>query len=341
MMNKGKIIIFGATGKVGCYTSLYLKEMGYDIVAVGRRSSDNGFFADYDIPYVSVDIMDKEQFEKLPKENVFGVIDMAGILPAVMKGFDPRKYIMINEIGTLNVLDYSISSGVKRFVYPQTYSDLLYLCNGEKPVDADATRSFPKNNDHSIYAITKNAACDLVMHYSFKYGFKYFILRLQNIFCYHPNPSYFIDGKKKMTGQRAIIEQAERGEDIELWGNPECKRDVVYVKDCVQIIEKALSSEAPSGFYNVGNGMPVSRLDQIKGIIEVFGDPSKSKIIINRSKPDSPNFQLDITKTVENLGFKPKYDYISFLEDLKEEMINNRFEKLWGKESDYTDGIEK
>ena len=47
----GKIVIFGATGTVGVYTSLKLKEDGYDVVAVGRRKSDNGFFADYGIPY--------------------------------------------------------------------------------------------------------------------------------------------------------------------------------------------------------------------------------------------------------------------------------------------------
>ena len=51
------IVVFGATGKVGCYSALYLKEKGYDVIAVGRRKSDNGFFADYDIPYVSLDFI--------------------------------------------------------------------------------------------------------------------------------------------------------------------------------------------------------------------------------------------------------------------------------------------
>lgn len=50
------IVVFGATGKVGCYTALYLKECGYKVIAVGKRSSDNGFFADYGIEYRSVDI---------------------------------------------------------------------------------------------------------------------------------------------------------------------------------------------------------------------------------------------------------------------------------------------
>lgn len=73
IMNK-KVVIFGATGKVGCYTALYLKEMGYDVVAVGKRKSDNGFFADYGIEFKSVDIMEKATYNVLPQENVYAVI---------------------------------------------------------------------------------------------------------------------------------------------------------------------------------------------------------------------------------------------------------------------------
>lgn len=335
-----KVVVFGATGKVGCYTALYLKEMGYDVTAVGRRASDNGFFADHGIPYVSLDILRQEDFRKLPQEDVYGVIHMAAILPATMKGYDPHEYVRSNLDGTLNVLDYSVKAGVQRFVFPKSWSDILYLTGTLDPIPADAPVKFPLNTDHTVYAITKNAACDIIQHYSVKYGFRYYILRFPNIFCYHPNPTYYVDGRKRWTGQRAIIEQAKRGEEIELWGNPQATRDVFYVKDCTQIIEKCLSADGESGTYNVGTGKVVSRMDQIKGLIEVFGDPSNpSKIVVRSDKPDSPTYLLDISKTVDQLGFVPRYDYLTYLKDLKHEMEVNRFEKLWGKESDYTDGL--
>ena len=335
-----KVVVFGATGKVGCYTALYLKEMGYDVTAVGRRASDNGFFADHGIPYVSLDILRQEDFRKLPQEDVYGVIHMAAILPATMKGYDPHEYVRSNLDGTLNVLDYSVKAGVQRFVFPKSWSDIPYLTGTLDPIPADAPVKFPLNTDHTVYAITKNAACDIIQHYSVKYGFRYYILRFPNIFCYHPNPTYYVDGRKRWTGQRAIIEQAKRGEEIELWGNPQAARDVFYVKDCTQIIEKCLSADGESGTYNVGTGKVVSRMDQIKGLIEVFGDPSNpSKIVVRSDKPDSPTYLLDISKTVDQLGFVPRYDYLTYLKDLKHEMEVNRFEKLWGKESDYTEGL--
>lgn len=335
------VVVFGATGKVGCYTTLYLKEQGYDVYAVGRRASDNGFFADQGIPYISVDILDRESYLKLPQTGVYGIVHMAATLPATMEGYDPHEYVRSNLDGTLNVLDYAVKAGVKRFVFPKSWSDITYLTGSLKPIPADAPVKFPLDNDHTVYAITKNAACDIIQHYSVRYHFKYYILRFPNVFCYHPNPTYFVDGKKRWTGQRAIIEQAKRGEDIELWGSPDAARDVFYVKDCTQIIEKCLSANGESGIYNVGSGWVVTRQEQIQGLIDVFGRKDKpSRIVIRTDKPDSPTYLLDISKTVEQLGYAPQYDYLTYLRDLKYEMENNRFEKLWGKESDYTQGLE-
>lgn len=338
-MNK-TVIVFGATGKVGCYTSLYLKECGYKVIATGKRSDDNGFFADYGIPYYSVDIMNTETYKELPQTDVYGIVHMAAVLPATMNGYNPRVYVESNIYGTMNVLDYAVAAGVKRFVFPRTVADVYYLYGSLKPIDPDAQSLFPINTDHSIYTITKNTAVDIIKHYAAKYDFRYYILRFPNIFCYHPNPTFYKDGVQRWTGQRAIIEQAKRGEDIELWGNPECARDVFYVKDCTQIIEKIMSSDGKSGIYNVGTGKTVTRLEQIQGIIDVFGNKEKkSNIIIKREKPDSPFFLLDISKTINQLGYIPKYDYITYLEDLKREMEENRFEKLWGKEDDYIQGL--
>ncbi len=334
------VVVFGATGKVGCYSAIHLKEVGFNVIAVGHRPSDNGFFADYGIPYISMDIRKQETYDKLPQTDVYSVIHFAATLPATMDGYHPRVFVESNIYGTMNVLDYAVKVGTQRFVFARTVADVYYLYGSQTPISADAPSRFPLNTDHSMYCITKNAACDIVTHYAAKYGFRYYILRFANVFCYHPNPTFFKDGKKRWTGQRAIIEQAKNGEDIELWGDPACKRDVFYVKDCTQIVEKMLTGNGKSGTYNIGNNMPVTRMEQIQGIIDVFGRKDKpSRIIVNRDKPDSPNFCLDISKTIDQLGYEPQYDYITYLKDLKHEMEINRFEKLWGKESDYTQGL--
>ena len=76
--------------------------------------------------------------------------------------------------------------------------------------------------------------------------------------------------------------------------------------------------------------------EQIKGIVDVFSkDGNKSRINYLPDMPDPSEFKFDISKTMNELGYKPKYSYRESLVDMKQEMENNPFEKLWGKEEDY------
>ena len=63
-MTRKKVIVLGATGTLGANITVYLKDIGYDVVAVGRRKSDNGFFADKNIEYISADITSKKDLDR-------------------------------------------------------------------------------------------------------------------------------------------------------------------------------------------------------------------------------------------------------------------------------------
>lgn len=336
-MKKLKVIVFGATGGVGAYTTIDLIANGYDVIAVGHRDNDNNFYEAMGTKYFSVDIRKSETFDLLPKDNVFAIIHLAGMLPARMKDFHPQQYIDMNVSGTLNVLEYAVKVKAKRFVYAQSWSDLAYMADQFTVIPVNAPEKFPLDNDHSVYAITKNAAMHLCEHYALHYGFRLFSLRFPNIYLYNPNPYYYVDGQLRRQGFRNILRQIMNGEDIELWGNPLRVRDMVYVKDCVQIIECCLTTISKGGTYNVGTGIGITREEQIQGLIDVFSPKNKPKphIIFNREKPDSPQYIMDVSKTKSELGYKSKYDYIHYLEDYKKEMQENRFAPIWGKPEDF------
>jgi UDP-glucose 4-epimerase len=329
-----QIIVFGATGTVGAYTALYLKEMGYDVIASGRRKSDNSFFAQHGIRYISVDVSVKDHFDRLPYDAVDAIVNLSGMLPARMKGYCPQTYIDINVTGSLNILEYAVKVKAGKVIFTQSISDVAYLCGNVVPIAADVESKFPLDNDHSVYSICKTAACNMLIHYAIHYGFKYFTLRFPNIYLYHPNPYYYVDGEKRMQAYRLMIRKAIKGEPLSVWGNPECVRDIVYVKDCCQIIEKCLSAEnAESGMYNVGTGIGTSIEDQIKGIIKVFSPKDKpSPLTYDPQRPDSPEYIFDVSKTKEQLGYVPQYSYMDYLIDFKKEMEQQTFAQLWGKE---------
>lgn len=335
-MDKAKnIVVLGATGHIGTYTAIHLKELGYNVYAVGHRESDNGFFAEHDMEYFSVDITREEDFDKLPQKDIFAVVHFAGALPASMEGYHPNQYLSSVVQGTMNVLEYTRKVGADRIIFPQSLFDVSYLFGTKTPIPADSPRKAPLEGDHAIYVIAKNAAVDLIEHYHAKFGLKRFILRLSRVYMYDPNPYTFTDGKKTLISDRFFIYKAMKGEDIEIWGDPNRLLETCCMKDFLQIVEKALIADREGGIYNIGSGGSTLE-ERVKAIVEVFNpQDKKSKITYCPEKRSTLQFVLDISKTQEELGYKPQYSWKDYLLDFKKEMEEQRFGKLWGYESDF------
>ena len=322
-MVKEKIIVFGATGNLGEYFIKYLFENldlnKYEVIASGRKKEFD--FGIDNLSYYCIDITDIKAFDQLPKDNVKAVIDFAGLLPAYKADDDPYAYIDVNVKGTLNVLEYCRKVGAERIMYTQTWADLNGYLKDKKPLEPLAPRKLIYTGDHSIYAITKCAAVDLIEHYHQEYGINNYIFRLPNIYLYSPVKYYYVNGEKKLISYRYMIDRAIKGEDIELWGNPDLGKDVVYIKDLCQMIYKSIFTEVKSGIYNAGTGIKTTMKEQIEGIIKVFSPKDNpSKIIYKPEKRDCDDFVMDIDNAKKELGYEPKYTYIKYLEDYKKEM---------------------
>lgn len=328
------IIVFGATGNLGAHISTHLKSLGYDVIAVGHRKNDNGFFADYGMPYFSVDITNMADFDKLPQEDIYAVVHFAGMLPAVMEGFNGTSYVQSIIQGTLNILEYTRKVRADRILFPQTLFDISYLFGTKVPIPADSLRKIPEG-DHWLYVIAKNAAVEMIEHYYNDFGIKRFIFRLSRIYLYHPNPYTYRDGEKVMVSDRYLIYRAMQGAEIEIWGDPNRLLETICIKDFLQIIEKALLADVDGGIYNVGSGGSTLK-ERIEGMIDVFSPKdNRSRIIYKPEKRSARQFVLDIRKTVNELGYHPNHSWHDYLVDFKEEMKKQRFAKIWGKEDDY------
>ena len=329
-----RVIVFGATGNLGANISIYLHNIGYEVIAVGHRKNDNGFFADHGMKYYSVDIEKESDFKILPVDNIYAVLHFAGVLPAVMEGFSATPYIQSIIQGTLNVLEYTRTVGADRIIFPQTLFDIHHLFGSKTPIPADSQRQVPEG-DHWMYVIAKNAACDMIEHYYNNFGIKRFIFRLSRIYLYHPNPYTFTDGKKVLVSDRALIYKAIKGEPIEVWGDPYRVLETISIYDFLRIIEKALVAIVDGGIYNVGSGGTTLE-ERVRGIVDVFSPKNnKSEISYCPEKPNGTQFVLDITKTKLELGYEPKFSWYDYLVKFKKEMEIQPFAKLWGREEDY------
>ena len=329
-MEKKKIIVLGSAGNLGMYFMDHLiKNLDtekYEMIATGTKPEYP--FEFYDEKYVKLDITNVEDFEKLPKEDVYAIVDFAGVLPAYLSKDDPNKYIDVNIKGTLNVLEYARKVNADRIIYTQTWADLNGYLKEKKPLKPDLLRKPIHTGDHAIYTVTKCAAVELIECYHQMYGIKNFIFRLPNIYMYSPEMYYYVDGEKKYISYRYMIQRAINGQDIELWGNPNLGKDVIYVKDLCQMIFKSLFVDRDTGTYNAGTGIKTSMREQIEGMIKVFSPKeNSSKIIECPEKKDCDDFVMDITNIKEELGYEPQYNYMDYLKDYKKEMELQRFTK--------------
>lgn len=330
-----RIIVFGATGNLGAYTAVYLKNEGFDVIAVGGRKSDNGFFIKRGMQYFSMDIRDPKDFQKLPTKDIYAVCNFASSLPSRYE-YDPINLFETITIGTLNVLNWMVKTGCKKIIFPQTPSDMARYHNNHSVIPDDAPRHFPLTGDHAVYTIAKNAAVDLMEHYRAEYKISFFALRFFTIYQYHPNPYHYADFKRRMMPYRFLMERASKGLPIEIWGDAKKAKEMVYIKDFVRLVKDCIDSDLPGGCYNVGNGWQVSLEDQIKGIIEVFSpENKKSEIIYRPEMPDPLENAFSMEKTFRDFKWRPRYSYIDQLKDIKHEMETEPFAELWGTRKDY------
>ncbi len=323
------IIVTGATGFIGTYLVDELVKNRFKVIATGRRASGEEYYSRLDIPFVKLDVTDEDEFGKLPTKDVEAVIHLATLLPANVKQCDAVDYVRVNLIGTLNVLEYCRRNGIKKNVSTTTHSDVQNYWKYGKPIPDDAVKSFKYTGDHAMYVISKNAAVDCIEHYNQEYGMQGIVFRLPAVYGYGPHSSIYVDGKYHKTGFEIFIENAISCEPLEVWGNPDISRDMVYVKDVVSAFVQALKSDKAIGLYNIATGIPVSLAEQARLTIEVFSSKDKkSEIIYRPEKPSIAPYLYDIAKAKNDFCYEPKYSFKELLVDYKKEMVQKRFKHL-------------
>ena len=325
------IVVTGATGFIGTYLVDELVKEKFDVLATGRNRSAELYYKKAGIPFTRLDVTKEEDFDKLPNEGVDSVVHLAALLPANVRNYVAKDYININVIGTINVLEYCRKNNVNKIISTTSYADVQNLWKKRKPISEDSCRNFKFFGDHAIYVISKNTSTDIIENYSQEYGMYGIVFKLPPVYGYGPHSEIYVDGKYYKSGFQVFLEKAIKGEDIEIWGDSQIERDVVYIKDVVSGFILALKSNRAQGLYNISSGVSLSLSEQVKTTIKVFSSKEKkSKIIYRPDKKNvSTSYIFDIRKAKEDFGYKPKFvPFEKMLIDYKKEMENKRFSFL-------------
>ncbi|MCX6970130.1 MAG: NAD(P)-dependent oxidoreductase [Verrucomicrobia bacterium] len=319
-----KILILGASGAIGRYLVDYFYDRRHEcdvaLITGDLRKCD---FVKQRSDYFHLDVSKKTSFEQLP-EDIYAVIDLATIMPARMVGYDPKQYIDTNICGTYNVLEFCKSNNIDRLLFAHTFGDILHNAENDPLLKVDLPPIQDYADNKSVYIATMNTSVELIKCYHAIFKMKTFLFRLPTIYNWDTD-IYCENGEAIRMAWRILIDQATSGKDIHVWGDPNRKKDMVYVKDLCQMFYKACFADREYGFYNVGTGVGISLLEQITGMIEVFGEGTKSRIHFSPEMRNAPQYIMCIDEAKKELGYEPQYKYVDMLKDMKKERDLDRF----------------
>ncbi len=299
------ILIAGATGYVGRYLAVDLVRQGREVLALGRNKQVLDFFTEQGVPNLSFDLLNDSDYEKLPTKGIEAIVNLAVCLPEHEAPLE--RFFDVNVRGNYKLLEFARSHGVKRFVMASTHK--VYYDVYKPVIDETELPNFI--GPHSPYIISKLTAEHFMQYYSKDFHMDCIVLRLTGVHGYGALMGFLKkDGSYTRTASEWFIEQAVKGEPIEVWGDTNIKRDHVYIKDVVRAFETAVDApEGVKGIYNVSSGVARSQYDDAMAIAKAFaGENGVSQVILRPDKPGlSRGYCYSIEKIKKDMGWTPAY----------------------------------
>lgn len=329
-------VIIGASSFIGVYTATHFIESGEKVVVTGRNDKFREYYDTLGAEYVNLDLTHPEDFEKLPREGVEGVILISGALPASenadLKKFENAdQYVKVNILGTCYALEYCRKNGIKRLINTISYGDVSNAWRMDPPVDESEPRNFKFIGDHAVYVISKNAASDIMEYYNQQHGMRNAWFRLPPVYGVGPHGYLKVNGRVVKSGLQIFIDKAKAGEDIEVYGY--LARDTVYVKDVAQAYYKAAKSKATYGLYNISSGKATTLLEQAEVCATLFGDDieHRSKVIYREDMVNSgKSYMFSIEKARRDFGYDPQFtDFNDLMKDYIKEVEKGVYPTLF------------
>ncbi|WP_434339962.1 NAD-dependent epimerase [Motilimonas cestriensis] len=313
-----KVLVTGAAGFIGSYTSLRLLADGHQVVGLDNLNDYYDPQLKYDrlarlegkegFRFVKLDLQDREAMAELFAQEQFdGVINLAAQAGVRYSLENPHSYVDSNIVGFVNILEGCRHHQVKHLVYASSSS--VYGLNTQMPFSVEHSVDHPV----SLYAATKKSN-ELMAHtYSHLFALPTTGLRFFTVYgpWGRPDMALFLFTK-------AIME----GKPINVFNYGKMQRDFTYIDDIVEGVVRSLykvpqanaawtpehsspaQSSAPYRVYNIGNNQPV-QLGYFIEQIEKSLDMEAKKNMMPIQPGDVPATFADIDALIEDVGYKP------------------------------------
>lgn len=250
--------------------------------------------------FVKGDLADREFINDLfEKEQFDYVLNFAAESHVDRSITNPDIFVRTNIQGTQILLDAAKNIGVKKYL--QVSTDEVYGTLGETGYFTEETPLAA----NSPYSASKAGADLLVRAYNETFGLPVNITRCSNNYGPYHFPEKLIP---------LMIINALNDKELPVYGDGLNVRDWLHVEDHCQAIDLVLHKGKDGEVYNVGGNNERTNIEIVKTILEQLGKPeSLIKYVKDRPGHDR-RYAIDATKLKEELGWKPKYNFETGIE---------------------------
>jgi dTDP-glucose 4,6-dehydratase len=313
-----KLLVTGGAGFIGSNFVRYMvnKYPEYQIVNLdlltyaGNLENLKDIEKAANYKFVHGDIANNEFIQALFEEEKFDyVINFAAESHVDRSITDPGIFVQTNIQGTLALLDAAKTVGVTKYL--QVSTDEVYGTLGETGYFTEETPLAA----NSPYSASKAGADLLVRSYHETFGLPVNITRCSNNYGPYHFPEKLIP---------LMIINALNDKELPIYGDGLNIRDWLHVEDHCQAIDLVLHKGRNGEVYNVGGNNERTNIEIVKTILQQLNKPeSLMKFVKDRPGHDR-RYAIDATKLRTELGWLPKYNFETGIEQTIQWYLNNQ-----------------
>jgi CDP-paratose 2-epimerase len=334
-----RILVTGGAGFIGSNLSHHLLSQGHEVsiydnmsrpgsqknLAWLRENHGDGF------PMIQADVRDCASLQRAVSGNDV-VYHLAGQVAVTWSVADPREDFEINALGTLNALE-AVRSCPQPPVLLFTSTNKVYGGMEEVKIVEQETRhayaSLPKGvpeaqplDFHSPYGCSKGAADQYVRDYSRIYGLRTIVFRMSCIY----GPRQF--GVEDQGWVAHFLIASVFGRPITIYGDGKQVRDVLFVDDLVDALQRAVQRiEVSAGqVYNIGGGPnnTISVWTEFQQLLKELLGHEVPVSYADWRPGDQLVYVSDTTKAQSELGWAPQVPVREGIERLFRWVVENK-----------------
>lgn len=314
------VLVTGA-GAIGMKTAELLLARGEKVVVADVRPVDTSAQKQSGLATEICDIVDREALDALVGAyKIDSIVHTAALLSTAIR-LDPPKGVLVNTVGTANVLEIARQRGLRRVVIASstTVGYTTFATHDAQPIEEDFPLRIVSQRPASIYAATKIAAEHLALVYSDLYGVDVVVLRYGAVLSPAEGPTTSVPDRllailldAGQAGRQAVID-----DPFLVWGG---KEEFVDMRDCAIANVAALHADRPSSrVYNVATGDWYSFDEFCDAVRTIYPDLRvETKVAATGGfagfpflRPAPSNTQL----AADEIGFEAKYRLRTTMED--------------------------